>query len=382
MNPLKIMTVFGTRPEAIKMAPLIQELQKRPQFNCLVCVTAQHREMLDQALDIFRIRPDFDLNIMKRSQTLAHITVEALTGLQKIIGEERPDLVLVHGDTTTTFAGALAAYYEKTKLGHVEAGLRSYDKLQPYPEEMNRKLTTVLADLHFAPTTLAKEQLLAEGVDAQRIFVTGNTVIDCLRTTVSKDYRFKEAALRDIDYQNKRIIVMTAHRRENLGKPLEDICRAVGRLVEDFPETEVVYAVHSNPAVQNTARGILGGKKGVHLTPPLDMEDMHNLIRRSYLVLTDSGGLQEEAPSFGKPVLVLRERTERPEGILAGAVKLVGTSEESVYGTCARLLTDSCAYEEMARTRNPFGDGFAAPRIADAILYHFGLQKEKPEEFK
>jgi len=381
MKRLKILTVFGTRPEAIKMAPLIRVLNEQAEFICKVCVTAQHREMLDQALEIFGILPDYDLNIMKHRQTLTDITIGALTGLQEVIARERPDLVLVHGDTTTTFAGALASYYEKTKLGHVEAGLRTYDKYQPYPEEMNRKLTTALTDLHFAPTETAKAKLLKENVNDDSIFITGNTVIDCLDLTVQEEYKFKEKELNEIDYKNKKVIAMTAHRRENLGLPLENICKAVARIATDFSDIEVVYAVHRNPAVLETAEKFLKNIPGVHLTAPLDMEDMHNLIKRSYLVLTDSGGLQEEAPSLDKPVLVLRNVTERPEGLEAGTLMLAGMEEEKIYESCTKLIKDASLYDKMARARNPFGDGKASQRIAQAILYHFRMTSQRPEEF-
>ncbi len=311
---IKVMSVFGTRPEAIKMAPLVKVLEQTEGIESIVCVTAQHREMLDQVLEIFDLHPKYDLNIMQSRQTLAGITTRALTGLEEVMAEEKPDIVLVHGDTSTTFAGALAAYYNQVKVGHVEAGLRTYDKYQPFPEEMNRRLTGALTDLHFAPTKLAKEHLLKENIDADGIFITGNTVIDALAHTIEENYTFHEEELNTIDFKGKRVIAMTAHRRENLGQPLENICHAVKRIVEDFPDVEVVYAVHKNPAVVEPVHRILGNNPRIHLTDPLDLKDMHNLMCRSFFVMTDSGGLQEEVPSMGKPVLVLRNVTERPEG--------------------------------------------------------------------
>ena len=378
---IKVMSIFGTRPEATKMAPLIKVMEKNEHIEPVICVTAQHRQMLDQVLDIFKIRPDYDLDIMRQKQTLTDITTRALTGLENVMKEINPDIVLVHGDTTTTFAGSLAAFYSQIKVGHVEAGLRTYDKYQPFPEEMNRKLTGAMADLHFAPTKLAKEHLLKENISPEGIFITGNTAVDCLKTTIVKDYVFSLDILNKIDYKNKRVITMTAHRRENLGKPLENICRAVLRVVEDNPDVEVVYAVHFNPLVQETARRILGNHERVHLTDPIDMKDMHNLMNLSYLVMTDSGGLQEEVPSMGKPVLVLRNVTERPEGVEAGTLRLAGVSEEKIYKETSLLLNNSQVYEKMAGAKNPFGDGFAAERITDAILYYFGALKERPKDF-
>ena len=380
MDKIRVMSVFGTRPEAIKMAPLVLELQKRPQMESILCVTAQHREMLDQVLDIFHLTPDYDLNIMQQKQTLESITVRALEGLGRVMEEAKPDIVLVHGDTTTTFAGALAAFYHQIPVGHVEAGLRTYDKYQPFPEEMNRKLTSALADLNFAPTALAKEHLEKEHVAEQSIFVTGNTVIDALQTTVEENYRFHEEALNQIDYQSRRVIAVTAHRRENLGEPLERICRAILRLTENFSDVEVVYAVHKNPAVTEPVHKILGGKERIHLLDPLDLKDMHNLMYRSYFVMTDSGGLQEEVPSLGKPVLVLRNVTERPEGIEAGTLALAGTEEDTVYRMAKELLEDKEKYQAMAQAKNPFGDGKASQRIADAIGYWFGMG-ERPLNF-
>ena len=381
MNKLKVMSVFGTRPEAIKMAPLVKELEKNDQIESIVCVTAQHREMLDQVLKIFDLTPAYDLDIMQTRQTLAGITTRALSGLEEVIAKEQPDMVLVHGDTSTTFAGALAAYYNQTKVGHVEAGLRTYDKYQPFPEEMNRRLTGALTDLHFAPTPLAKEHLLKENIEQENIFITGNTVIDALSHTIEEEYTFSVEVLNHIDFQNKRVIAMTAHRRENLGEPLENICRSVKRLVEEYPLVEVVYAVHKNPAVMEPVNRILGGIERIHLTDPLDLKDMHNLMCRSYLVLTDSGGLQEEVPSMGKPVLVLRNVTERPEGVEAGTLKLVGTEEEAIYSAAKELLDNQAAYDKMAQAKNPFGDGQASRRIVEAILFAFGRKEMKPDEY-
>ncbi len=381
MDKIKVMSVFGTRPEAIKMAPLVKELEKTPQIESILCVTAQHREMLDQVLEIFDLHPQYDLNIMQARQTLAGITTRALTGLEEVIRKEQPDLVLVHGDTSTTFAGALAAYYNQTKIGHVEAGLRTYDKYQPFPEEMNRRLTGALTDLHFAPTPLAKEHLLKENIAEDGIFITGNTVIDALAHTIEQDYTFTVDELNHIDFAAHRIIAMTAHRRENLGEPLRNICRAVKRLVEDYPDVEVVYAVHKNPAVVEPVHEILGGHERIHLTDPLDLKDMHNLMCRSYLVLTDSGGLQEEVPSMGKPVLVLRNVTERPEGVEAGTLKLAGTDEDVIYAMAKELLEQKDVYDRMAQAKNPFGDGQASRRIVESILYAFGQKKDRPQDY-
>lgn len=381
MDKIKVMSVFGTRPEAIKMAPLVKELEKTPEIESIVCVTAQHREMLDQVLEIFDLHPQYDLNIMQARQTLAGITTRALTGLEEVMGKEKPDIVLVHGDTSTTFAGALAAYYNQVKVGHVEAGLRTYDKYQPFPEEMNRRLTGALTDLHFAPTPLAKEHLLKENISEDGIFITGNTVIDALAHTIEEDYTFTVDELNKIDFKGKRVIAMTAHRRENLGEPLRNICRAVKRLVEEYPDVEVVYAVHKNPAVVEPVHEILGGNARIHLTEPLDLKDMHNLMCRSFFVMTDSGGLQEEVPSMGKPVLVLRNVTERPEGVEAGTLKLAGTEEDVIYRMAKELLDDKEEYEKMAQAKNPFGDGQASRRIVESILYAFEKKKDRPDEY-
>ncbi len=377
---IKVFTVFGTRPEAIKMAPLIYELKSRPSIDCKVCVTAQHREMLDMVLNLFKIKPDFDLNIMTERQTLAGITTKALTGLEEVFRQEKPDLVLVHGDTSTTFAGSLAAYYNQIKVGHVEAGLRTYDKYFPFPEEMNRRLTGVISDLHFSPTKNNRANLINEGVNPDSIFVTGNTVIDAFKTTIRKDFSFVGTPLEGID-MDKRIILMTAHRRENLGTPLENICKAVARIVRDFPDIEVIYPVHLNPAVRETAYSILGNIPRVHLVEPLDVDVLHNAMNKAHLILTDSGGLQEEAPALGKPVLVLRGETERPEAAEAGTVKIAGTEEDIIYSLTSQLLTDEGEYHKMSVAVNPYGDGNASRRIADAILYHFGITSCRPVEW-
>ena len=381
MEKIKVMSIFGTRPEAIKMAPLIKAMDKCDEIEQIVCVTAQHREMLDQVLEIFNLTPDYDLNIMTQRQTLTGITTRALTGLEDVMNDAKPDLVLVHGDTTTTFAGALAAFYGNIKLGHVVAGLRTYDKRQPFPEEINRVLTGHMADLHFAPTPLAKEHLLKENINEDGIFITGNTAVDCLKHTIKEGYKFEVDELNNIDYKNKRVITMTAHRRENLGEPLENICKAVLRIVENYEDVEVVYAVHFNPAVREVANKYLGNHNRIHLIDPLDLTDMHNLMNLSYLVMTDSGGLQEEVPSMGKPVLVLRNVTERPEGVEAGTLKLAGVIEDEIYAQAKELLENKESYNKMVAAKNPFGDGYAAERIVEAIRYHFGLRKDRPEDY-
>lgn len=381
MEKIKVMSIFGTRPEATKMAPLIKAMENCDEIEQIVCVTAQHRQMLDQVLEIFDLHPDYDLDIMTQRQTLTSITTKALTGLEEVMSKAKPDLVLVHGDTTTTFAGALAAFYSGIKLGHVEAGLRTYDKTQPFPEEMNRVLTGHMADLHFAPTPLAKEHLLKENISEEGIFITGNTAVDCLKHTIKDNFKFELDELNNIDYKNKRVITMTAHRRENLGEPLENICRAVLRLVEDYEDIEVVYAVHFNPAVREVAGRILGNHNRIHLVDPLDIVNMHNLMNLSYLVMTDSGGLQEEVPSMGKPVLVLRNVTERPEGVEAGTLKLAGVNEDEIYAQAKELLDNKESYDKMVAAKNPFGDGYAAERIVEAIRYHFGFRQDKPEDY-
>ena len=362
------------------MAPLIKLMQKNPRFQCVVCVTAQHRQMLDQVLEIFQIKPDFDLDIMKDRQSLTDIMVNSLTGLDNVIKEVKPDMLLVHGDTSTTFSGALAAFYNRVLLGHVEAGLRTFNKYYPFPEEINRKLTGVLADMHFSPTENSKRNLIKEGVSEDNIFVTGNTVIDALKTTVNKNYVFVNPVLNKIDY-NSRIILVTAHRRENLGQPLENIWFAIKKIVENYKDVELVYPVHMNPAVRDTVYSILGAQERVHLIDPIDVLEMHNLMDRCYLVLTDSGGLQEEAPSLGKPVLVLRSETERPEAIEFGTLKLAGTEMDSIYSLTSQLLEDKSEYDKMANAVNPYGDGFASERICESILYRFGILKERPMEF-
>ena len=381
MQPIKIMTVFGTRPEATKMAPVIRELTRHTNIRSVVCVTAQHRHMLDQALEVFKIKPDYDLDIMRSGQGLSDILSLAVKGLEEIMTAEHPDLVMVHGDTSTTFAGAIAAFYQRIKVGHVEAGLRTYNKYQPFPEEMNRQLTARIADLHFAPTALSRENLLKENIAADKIFITGNTAIDCLSVTISDDYIFRLPLLNKIDYINKRVIAMTAHRRENLGRPLESILRAVRDIIAENPDTELVYAVHLNPAVQEPARRILAGNERIHLIDPIDMDDMHNLMSRSYLILTDSGGIQEEAPSLNTPVIVLRNVTERPEGLAVGTLKLAGNEYDSVRRITSELLNDHDEYDRLANAANPFGDGKAAERIVKAILYSFGLIEERPDDF-
>ncbi|WP_217586406.1 non-hydrolyzing UDP-N-acetylglucosamine 2-epimerase [Lentibacillus saliphilus] len=367
-NRIKVMSIFGTRPEAIKMAPLVLELEKRSdEFESIVTVTAQHREMLDQVLDIFNIEPDFDLNIMKSGQTLAQILTRALEGLDAVMKEAQPDIVLVHGDTSTTFAASLAAYYNQVAIGHVEAGLRTWNKYSPYPEELNRQLTGVMADLHFSPTNMAKQNLLDENKEASTIVVTGNTAIDALQTTVSKDYN--NPILDDI--VGKRLVLMTAHRRENLGTNMEQMFRAIKRLVEAYDDIHVIYPVHLNPVVRQTADHILGDDDRIQLIDPLSVVDFHNFAARSHLILTDSGGVQEEAPSLGVPVLVLRDTTERPEGIDAGTLKLAGTDEDTIFNLASELLSNQEAYDAMAKAANPYGDGKASRRIADAITDYF-----------
>jgi len=378
---IKVLSIFGTRPEAIKMAPLVKALKGDDRFESYVCVTAQHRDMLDQVLKIFDIQPDFDLDIMKDRQTLTDITINALTGLEKVIKELNPDIILVHGDTTTTFVGSLAAFYNKVQIGHVEAGLRTFNKYFPYPEEMNRKLTGAIADIHFSPTSTSKANLLREGVMEEAVFITGNTAIDALKTTVSKDFEFYTEELKRLDYSGKRIIMVTAHRRENLGEPLENICRALKKIAESHEDVEIVYAVHKNPAVRETVFGILENIPRVHLLDPLDVDEMHNLMDRCFMVLTDSGGLQEEAPSLGKPVLVLRSETERPEAIEFGTLKLAGVNEKDILALAEILLTDEAEYLKMANAVNPYGDGHASARIIDSLLYHFGKVKVRPENF-
>lgn len=371
----RVMSIFGTRPEAIKMAPLVKELERRDEVESVLCVTAQHRQMLDQVLENFALTPDYDLNLMKAGQTLTSITSGVLTGLDEVFNKEKIDLVLVHGDTTTSTAAALAAFYHQIPVGHVEAGLRSFDKYSPFPEEMNRCITGRLADLHFAPTERNRENLRREGV-TENVHVVGNTVIDALRQMVREDYAFKSEELRALDFTRRRWIVMTAHRRENLGEPLENLCRAARRIVEKHPDVELVYPVHMNPAIRRTVREILGGVARVHLVEPVEVEDMHNLLLRAYLVMTDSGGLQEEAPALQKPVVVLRTETERPEVVEAGKAVLAGVREEDVYAAVSRLLEDEAAYARMLHADNPYGDGHAAERIADVIVRWLSQREE------
>jgi UDP-N-acetylglucosamine 2-epimerase (non-hydrolysing) len=372
------MTIFGTRPEAIKMAPLVLELNKHPEhFESIVTVTAQHRQMLDQVLHIFGITPDYDLNIMKDRQTLIDVTTRGLEGLDKVMKDVKPDIVLVHGDTSTTFIGSLAAYYNQIVVGHVEAGLRTWNKYSPFPEEMNRQLTGVLADLHFSPTAMSAENLLRENKQNETIFITGNTAIDALKTTVKNEYQHEVLDKIGTD----RLILLTAHRRENLGEPMRNMFRAIKRIVEEQPDVQVVYPVHLNPVVREIAAEILGDDPRIQLIEPLDVIDFHNFASRAYLILTDSGGVQEEAPSLGVPVLVLRDTTERPEGIAAGTLKLAGVDEETIYSMATELLTDRIAYEKMAKAANPYGDGNASKRICEAIRYYFKQLDERPEEY-
>ncbi|WP_163655043.1 non-hydrolyzing UDP-N-acetylglucosamine 2-epimerase [Listeria sp. PSOL-1] len=378
MKKIKVMSVFGTRPEAIKMAPLVLALQKQPdKFESCVVITAQHREMLDQVLDIFNIKPDVDLDIMQKGQTLTDITTRVMEGLNKVIAEEQPDLVLVHGDTTTSFAAGMAAFYQQTAIGHVEAGLRTWNKYSPFPEEMNRSLTGVLADLHFAPTQTAKENLLKENKPASHIFITGNTAIDALKTTVQVDYH--HSILENLG--DHRLVLMTAHRRENLGAPMQGMFEAIRDVIEQQEDVELVYPMHLNPAVREKAISILGGHNRIHLIEPLDAIDFHNFLKKAYLVLTDSGGVQEEAPGMGVPVLVLRDTTERPEGVAAGTLKLVGTDEETIKNEALKLLTNPSEHAKMSQATNPYGDGEASARILNAMLYYFDQDSPRPNDF-
>lgn len=367
MEKIKVMTIFGTRPEAIKMAPLVKELKSREEIECIVCVTAQHRQMLDQVLNTFEIVPDYDLDIMKQGQTLSDITSRALKGLEQVINEVKPNIVLVHGDTTTTFAGALAAYYCQTDVGHVEAGLRTWNKYSPYPEEMNRQMVGVIADMHFAPTENSKNSLLNEGKKEENIFVTGNTAIDALSTTVDESYTNEIFNW----IGNDRMILITAHRRENLGEPMRGMFKAIKRIIDEFDDVKAVYPVHLNPKVREVASEVLGNCDRIKLIDPLEVVDFHNFLAKSYLILTDSGGIQEEAPSLGKPVLVLRDTTERPEGIKAGTLKLAGTDEENIYNLTKELLVNKDEYEKMSKASNPYGDGKASKRITDAIINRY-----------
>lgn len=374
MKKIKVLCVFGTRPEAIKMAPLIKELEKSEKIINFVCVTAQHREMLDQVLNIFDIKPDFDLNIMREVQTLTSITTLSIAGVDNVLQSLNPDIVLVHGDTTTTFSASIAAFYNKIPVGHVEAGLRTYDKYSPYPEEMNRRLTGNIAEIHFAPTIRNKNNLKNEGIEKE-VFVTGNTVIDSLKYTINSNYRFKNSILSKIDFTEGRFILLTAHRRENLGSPMENICRAAKKIVDVFKDVRIIFPVHLNPKVQKTAQNILADSEKIYLIDPIDVQDMHNLMNRSYLVMTDSGGLQEEAPALGKPVVVLRIETERPEAVEAGTVKIAGIEENSIYKTTAEILSDNNIYTKMAKSTNPYGDGKASERIVKAIIEKFTVNQ-------
>lgn len=367
MKKIKVMTIFGTRPEAIKMAPLVKELEKREEIESIVCVTAQHRQMLDQVLETFNITPDYDLNIMKQGQTLVDITTRALQSLSEVISQVKPNIVLVHGDTTTTLSGSLAAFYNQVSVGHVEAGLRTYDKYSPFPEEVNRQVTGIIADMHFAPTEVSKNNLLKEGKKEETIYVTGNTAIDALRTTVKDDYYhpiFDKIG-------NDKIILLTAHRRENLGEPMKNMFRAIKRIVEEFDGVQVIYPVHLNPLVRQAADEVLGDNNKVHLIDPLEVLDFHNFLNKSYIIMTDSGGIQEEAPSLGKPVLVLRDTTERPEGVSAGTLRLAGTDEDDIYDLTKLLLTNKYEYNKMSKSSNPYGDGMSSKYIVDEIIKKF-----------
>ena len=380
MNKLKILSVFGTRPEAIKMAPLVKHLAAMPEFDSLCCLTGQHRQMLDSVMDIFDLKADYDLNIMQASQTLSSITCKTVLGMDGVIEAAKPDLILVHGDTSTTFSGALAAFYHKIPVGHVEAGLRTWDKYSPFPEEMNRTLVGRIAELHFCPTVNNLRNLEQEAVPGSK-FITGNTVIDAMKTTVRPDFVFSVPELNELDFRNRRVIAVTCHRRENYGEPMREIMEAIRELALSHPEIDVVYPVHLSPAVRECAFGILQNIPNVHLIDPIDVENMHNLMARCYLVMTESGGLQEEAPALGKPVLVLRRETERPEAVQAGTVKLAGVHKQEILALAEELLTDKSAYDAMAHAVNPYGDGNACQRIAQAILWHFGRIPEKPADF-
>ena len=381
MDKLRVMSVFGTRPEAIKMCPLVRELASRPEIESLCCVTAQHRQMLDSVLEVFHCTPDYDLNIMTPRQTLSTITSKCLLGMDEAIDALKPDLILVHGDTSTTFAGALSAFYHQVKVGHVEAGLRTWDKYSPFPEEMNRKLVSAIADLYFCPTENNRNNLLKEGI-TEGLFVTGNTVIDALKTTVRDDYHFETDELNHLPYGEKKVLLVTCHRRENYGEPMKNIMLALRQIAEENPDVELVYPVHLSPVVREAVDKYLRGAPRVHLIDPLPADEMHNLMARCYLVLTDSGGLQEEAPALGKPVLVMRRETERPEAGAAGTVKLCGVVQDDIVTMADRLIRDQNAYRAMAHAVNPYGDGRACQRIADAILWSFGRRAERPADYQ
>ncbi len=379
MKKIKVLTIFGTRPEAIKMAPVVKELNRQSdRFESLVAVTAQHREMLDQVLKTFDISPDYDLNIMKENQTLSEITSNVLIGLDKVMKEANPDIVLVHGDTTTTFAASISAYYNQIKVGHVEAGLRTWDKYAPFPEEVNRQLTDVIADVYFAPTIESKQNLLKENHPEENIFVTGNTAIDALKQTIKKDYH--HTVLENID-PNSKLVLVTMHRRENQGEPMERVFKAIRQVVDQQEDVEIIYPVHLNPVVQKMAEQVLGKHPRIHLIAPLEVVDFHNLAAKSYLIMTDSGGVQEEAPSLGVPVLVLRDTTERPEGVAAGTLKLVGTQTEKIIKEMTNLIVNEAAHQKMAVANNPYGDGLASERILDSIVYLFNKTADRPQSF-
>ncbi len=374
MRKLKVLTVFGTRPEAIKMAPLIKKMGEHEQIESMVCITAQHREMLDTVIDLFKINPNYDLNIMKHGQSITDITVKVLRGMEDILTREKPDIVLVHGDTSTTFVGALAAFYQKIKVGHVEAGLRSGNIYSPYPEEMNRILTTNLASIHFAPTRGNYNNLIKEGIEPEKIFITGNTVIDALLSVVKNDYTFENNILNKMDYKNKKVIIMTCHRRENRGRPMENVFMAVREIVEENDNVEIIFPVHLNPDIHKPAKRIMGERGNIHLIEPLEYEEFANLLNKAYLVLTDSGGIQEEAPALGKPVLVMREETERPEAVEAGTVKVIGTEKENIKRETGVLLNDLNEYNAMANSINPYGDGTASEKIVNFLLSYIAAQ--------
>ncbi len=379
---MKVMVVFGTRPEAIKMATLVHELKNHDEIETITCVTAQHRQMLDQVLDLFEIVPDYDLDIMKENQSISEITANVLIGIEDVLKKEEPDVVLVHGDTSTTFTAALASFYQKIKVGHVEAGLRTYDKYSPYPEEMNRVLTGRLADIHFAPTETNRQNLLKEGIPDEKIYITGNTVIDSLLQVAEKPYDFENEVLKNLDFENKKIITVTCHRRENLGENMENIFSAIRRLAEEFDDVEIVYPMHMNPKVREIANRILKGMDRVHLIEPLQYQPFVNLMAKSYFIITDSGGMQEEAPSLGKPVLVVRKETERPEAVDAGTVKLAGIEKDAIYSMAKELIVDKNAYEKMSKAVNPYGDGNACSKIVGVLKAEFGFRQADVDEFK